>query len=212
MVLVTTLILQAPADRPPAPVPAATDLELPNPQPRPRRQPSGWLRAVAAGPMTGLGALPVPYLGLQATAIVRRGALGLLLGGSLARRSGVAAGPMQGADLSRAAVDVAWCPVQVTRGSRALDLCAGAEVVRLRATGFGFPLSATEDRWSVAGLAAAQARQQLWGPLFVAAGLELTVPTQRDRIAYSDQVGAVREIFQVAPVAGGAQLLVGLLF
>jgi hypothetical protein len=216
LLLVATLILQQPsALPPPAPaVQAATDLELPRDEGSGPRARSAWSLALAAGPLTGLGALPAPYFGAQATALVRRGHLGVLLGGSLARRSGVPAAPGtgEGVDLSRAAFDAGWCPLHARRGPQTADLCAGVEVSRLHAAGFGFAVSATQDSWSVAGLAQAQARRQLWSALFLAVGLQLTVSPQRDRVAYADPTGALREIFQAAPVQGAGQLLVGLLF
>jgi len=82
----------------------------------------------------------------------------------------------------------------------------------LRAVGFGFDLSTTQESWSVDLATNAELSQRLVGPLFAAVGAELLIPLQRDRITYTDPGGRGEPIFTTAPVAGSGRLLIGVTF
>lgn len=118
----------------------------------------------------------------------------------------------QGATLSLVSAELAGCSADLVRKSRALGFCLGVEFARLRAEGFGFDLSTTEESWSIDLGAGIDFRQKLVGPMFVALGVKLLIPLERARIAYSDATGQVEQIFVAAPVAGSGQLRLGLSF
>jgi hypothetical protein len=176
------------------------------------RIPPAWMVSVGLGPAIVLGLLPGPSLAGEAAVGLQRGDGMLLVSAALSAKETVFINPTQGATLSRGAVDVAGCWPGLDRDSRTLALCGGAELGRLRAVGFGFDASTTQERWSVGLVADALLRQRLVGPFFAAIGAKLVIPLQRDRIAYTGPTGQVEQIFTTAPVAGSGRLLIGVAF
>jgi len=167
-----------------------------------------------AGPGAGVGLQPGVVLLGEASAIVRpnRG-LGGFATFVLSSPSSASLGANQGATLSRFGLDLGVCAPELGWSSRALDLCAGAEVGRLHAFGFGLPFNTVQDLWSFALTAGAHLRQMIdGGPLFVAAGARLVAPLERDRIAYAATYGPPIQIYQAAPVGGSGELLIGVAF
>ena len=225
LALMVALVLQPGGEKRPAP-PAPVE----NPAPPPRRQvdapgpeeavvavePGGsshrWMISVALGPAVAVGLLPDPTLAAEAAVAVRRGGGMLVVSASLSSKESTFINASQGATLSRGAVEIAGCWSAPVWGSRTLALCGGAEVGRLRAVGFGFDLSTTQERWSVDLAGNAELHQRLVGPLFAALGAELLIPLQRDRIAYTDPSGHVEQIFTTAPVAASGRFLIGVTF
>jgi hypothetical protein len=194
---------------PRAPVPPA---ESPAPVDKPQRGPSIEL---TAGPGAGLGLQPGVVLLGEASAIVRpTGGFGLFAAFVLSAPSSAFLGPSDGATLSRYGVDLGVCAPALERGSRALELCGGGEIGRIRAFGFGFPTNADQNLWSFAATASAHVRQMVDGPLFVAAGARLVIPLERDRILYAGAPELPMPIFQIyeaAPVGGSGEVLIGVL-
>jgi hypothetical protein len=172
-----------------------------------------WTISLAFGPTLAVGLLPgLGIAGEVAVALRHDGGGGLFVAASLSREVNAFIDASRGATLRREAAEVAGCGPDLVWGSRALSLCGGAELAMLRAVGFGFDPSATEERWSVGVTAHAQLRQRLVGPLYAAVGVELLIPLQRDRIAYTDPSGGVQQIFTTWPVAGSGQILIGVSF
>ncbi len=172
-----------------------------------------WTLSLALGPALEVGLLPGLGLTAEAAVALRHdGGAALFVAASLSGKTNAFIDASQGATLQRQAVEVAGCWPDLVWDSRALGLCGGAELGRLRAVGFGFDRSATQERWSVSVTAGAQLRQPLVGPLYAAVGAELLIPLERDRIAYSDPGGAVEQIFTTAPVAGSGRILIGVSF
>jgi hypothetical protein len=56
----------------------------------------------------------------------------------------------------------------------------------------------------------ARARRRIVGPLVIAGGAALVVPTRRDRFYYRDAQGVERDVFQMTPVGGVIDLGLGL--
>jgi hypothetical protein len=165
---------------------------------------------LTAGPAAGLGLQPGVALLGEASAIVRPGGgLGLYATFVLSAPSSAFVGSGQGATVSRFGLDLGLCAPDLLWSSRALELCAGAEVGRLRAFGFGLPTNAEQNLWSFAATAGAHLRQMLDGRLFMAAGVRLVVPLERDRIAYAGPGGVPVQIYQASPVGGSGELLIG---
>jgi hypothetical protein len=225
LALMVALVLQpsAPTATPPAPpppappLPPASDAELPEPASR-REQPAVVHRpalvTLMAGPGAGLGLQPGVVLLGEASVVVRptRG-LGGFATFVLSSPSSAFLGPDQGATLSRIGLDLGICAPELGWSTRALDLCAGAEIGRLHAFGFGLPFNTVQNLWSFALTAGAHLRQAIdGGPLFVAAGARLLVPLERDRIASAAASGALMQIYQAAPVGGSGELLIGVAF
>jgi hypothetical protein len=172
-----------------------------------------WTISLAFGPKLAVGLLPgLGVAGEVAVALRHDGGGGLFVAASVSEEANDFIDASRGATLRRGAAEVAGCGPDLVWGSRALSLCGGAELAMLRAVGFGFDPSTTEERWSVGVTAHAQLRQRLVGPLYTAVGIELLVPLERDRIAYTDPNGDVQQIFTTWPVAGSGQILIGVSF
>ncbi len=166
-----------------------------------------------AGPGVGVGLQPGVALLGEASAIVRpAGGVGLHATFVISSPSSAFLGPGEGATLSRTGVDLGVCAPDLERSSRALELCAGGEVGRLRAFGFGFPSNAEQSLWSFAATASAHVRQMIDGPLFVAAGARLVIPFERDRILLGGSAGVPLQIYRASPVGGSGELLIGVIF
>jgi hypothetical protein len=177
------------------------------------RTPRRWTISLALGPTVAVGLLPgLAPAGEVAVALRHHGGGGLFVAASLSSEVNASLNASQGATLRRGAAQVAGCGPDLIWGPRALSLCGGAELAMLRAVGFGFDPSATEERWSVGVTADAQLSQRLVGPLYAAVGVGLLIPLQRDRIAYTDPSGSVEQIFTSSPVAGSGRILIGVSF
>jgi hypothetical protein len=225
LALMAALVLQ-----PGAPAPSAAPPSVPPPPPPASRTPASEdhqaplgdtpragrgspVIALAAGPGAGVGLQPGVVLLGEASAIVRpRGGLGLYATFVLSAPTSAFVGPGEGATLSRLGLDLGVCAPDLALGSRALELCAGAEIGRLRAFGFGFPSTVEQNLWSFGATASAHVRQTIDGPLFVAAGARLVIPFERDRILFNGSAGAPLPIYQAAPVGGSGELLIGVIF
>jgi hypothetical protein len=219
LALMTALVLQpsAPAVPPPAApapsAPRAVDTEPPETSADGDKPGTGRGSAtltLTAGPGAGVGLQPGVALLGEASAIVRpTGGLGLFATFVLSGPSSAFVGPNEGATLSRVGFDLGLCAPDLVWSSRALELCAGAQIGRLRAFGFGLVTNAEQNLWSFAATAGAHLRQMLEGPLFVAAGVRLVIPFERDRIAYAGTGGVPVQVYQAAPVGGSGELLIG---
>ena len=104
---------------------------------------------------------------------------------------------------------LAACPLHVARWGFDLAPCAGVQIGALRAGGFGFDLSRQQEQLVLDATLGADLRRRLVGPLFAAAYVEMIVPLVRDRFFYLTAGGVKNEVFRMSPVAGSANLALG---
>ncbi len=99
---------------------------------------------------------------------------------------------------------VSACPLTVRVVGAALSACAGVQVGSIRALGTG--LQAEQGLFNVA--VEGRVHRRLWGPLVAGLGLGLVAPVLRARFSYAG-TAAEQTLFQMAPVAGEADLSLG---
>jgi hypothetical protein len=194
----------AAAESAPPPTPAAPPPAPPR-SPAPQPAPSPPLTIVlSAAPVLDLGSVPAPAAGFA-------GAAGLVFGRARAeagvvvlpaRAATVASTPGAGGDVSLVAGTLAACAVALRGRTAELAPCAGFELGRLYASGFGVAQPGSGGAlWSTAKLGAL-------GVLRLGDGLALTLrldagaPFARPRFVL-ENVGAV---FRSAPVVGRAAI------
>ena len=166
---------------------------------RPRR----WTLAVDGGLVVGLGILPGLNLGGEARLLVAPPAWPALYASFALwseRTKTIAAG--RGAALDLWTVGLGVCPLRALSPSWALALCAGGDVGRLRARGFGFSTAASDEQWLVELSAGGLIQRRLVRGLSAAIGLEIVIPWLSGKVAYSRSAGESVELWQRWPVAG----------
>ncbi|KYF90382.1 hypothetical protein BE17_06305 [Sorangium cellulosum] len=106
---------------------------------------------------------------------------------------------------------VSACPASIGSATR-LSACAGARLGALRVNGVGFGVDRTDERLTAGATLDVRLARRLFGPLTAGGGLELIAPLVRDTFYYIDAQGRDREVFQMAPLAGTADVLLGVDF
>ncbi|WP_437996437.1 hypothetical protein WMF26_36050 [Sorangium sp. So ce185] len=207
----------APPPPPPAPAPAPSQPEIlvqriliPVPPPAPP-PPAPWRVEVGAGPLFGLGLLPSP----GAAAAIRARLTpprfwSFEVGGAVWFPNEATTGASS-ARFSWGEGFVSACPVSLGSATR-LSACAGARLGALRVGGLGFGVDRADERLTAGGALDVRLTRRLVGPLTAGGGLGLIVPLVRDTFFYVDAQGRDREIFQMAPLAGTADVLLGVDF
>jgi hypothetical protein len=211
LALVSALILANPpiATPPPqpiaAPIPTAT-VAIPSPKPR-------WSAGLAAGPSVSVGMLPGAGLAgeLQVLLVPPVGP-GLYAGFVFWPQSKATLAGQQGAAIRAWIATLGICPFSWSSDSRQLDLCAGGELGRMHASGFGFVSSSSSDRWILDLTGGAQGRQRIAGGWFVQLGVRLVVPLLRNRVAYANVEGTPQRVFEMGSVAAVGHLGLGFAF
>lgn len=208
--------LAAPAPPPapsPAPAPAPPPavivqrvlVPVPPAAPAP---PAPWRVEVGAGPLLGLGLLP--SLGVAATVRARLTPprfWSFEVGGVVWLPDEAASGA-SATRFSWGEGFVSACPVALGSATR-LSACAGVRLGALRVSGVGFGVDRTDERLTAGGALDVRLTRRLVGPLTAGGGLGLIVPIVRDTFYYTDARGQTREVFQMAPLAGTADVLLG---
>lgn len=169
-----------------------------------------WRVAVAAGPIAEVGLLPSAVgvgLAIRARVAPPRGP-SFDLGGALWADS-VVQTSFGARTFSLAYGWLSVCPLDLTRGGTALTACLGAQIGSLRVSDVDLPSEFRQEQLVLDLAADARVRRRFVGPLFGSVGLGIAVPTVRDRFYVTD-AGARRDVFQVSPVAGLADLSLGL--
>jgi hypothetical protein len=205
-----TLPLPSPSPSPtlpPAPVPAPAPPLPPLPPPRPPT-PSTTFGA-RLGPTFSLGLLPTLGLGAELRGHLRPPGWPTLEIGAAVWAPREVSNGLFGATFSLAHAFLAACPLQVARWGFDLAPCAGVQLGALRAGGFGFDLSRQQEQIVFDATLGADLRRRLVGPLFAAAYVEMIVPVVRDRFFYLTAGGVKNEVFRLSPVAGSANLSLG---
>ena len=214
LALVSALILSNPPPRtdsrepePTAPPTAAAPLATSPLRPR------GWSAGIEGGPSVSVGVLPGVSLAGEIQLLVAPPAGPALLasfGFWPQTKTSVAA--HQGAAISAWIAAIGVCPVNLSWRSRELDLCAGGEVGRMHASGFGFVTTSSSDRWILGLAGGGQLRQWIAGGWFVGLGVRLVVPLLRNRVAYANATGSTQEVFEMWPLAAVGHLRLGYAF
>ncbi|WP_437619619.1 hypothetical protein [Sorangium sp. So ce1151] len=106
---------------------------------------------------------------------------------------------------------VSACPVSIGSATR-LSACAGARLGALRVNGIGFGVDRTDERLTAGVTLDVRLVRRLFGPFTAGGGLGLIAPLVRDTFYYIDAQGRDREVFQMAPLAGTADVLLGVDF
>jgi hypothetical protein len=118
----------------------------------------------------------------------------------------------RGAHLDLWTAGLGACPVYARSPGWALALCAGGDVGRLSASGFGFSTSASDAQWNLGLSAGAELQRKLAQSVSAALGLEIVVPLTRARVAYAESAGGSLEVWRASPVAGVGSLRLGYAF
>ena len=118
----------------------------------------------------------------------------------------------RGAHLDLWTAGLGACPVYARSPGWALALCAGGDVGRLSASGFGFSTSASDAQWTFGLSAGGQLQRKLAPGVSAALGLEIVVPLTRGRVAYAGSAGGSLEVWRASPVAGVGSLRLGYAF
>ena len=166
-------------------------------------QPRRWMLAVDGGLVVGLGILPGLNLGGEARLLVAPPAwpafyTSLTLWSE--RTKTIAAG--RGATLDLWTAGLGVCPVRALSPSWAFALCAGGDVGRLRAHGFGFSTAANDKQWLMELTTGGQIQRRLVRGLSAALGLDLVIPLMSGKVAYARSAGEPVEVWRRWPVAG----------
>ncbi|WP_437955546.1 hypothetical protein WME76_29065 [Sorangium sp. So ce119] len=200
----------APPPAPPAPQVIVQRVLVPVPPPAPP-PPAPWRVEVGAGPLFGLGLLP--SLGV-AVALRARLTPPRLWSFEVGGAVWLPNEPTTGAASTRFAWGegfVSACPVSIGSETR-LAACAGVRLGALRVGGLGFGVDRTDERLTAGGALDIRLTRRLVGPLTAGGGLGLIVPIVRDTFYYTDAQDRTREVFQMAPLAGTADVLLGVEF
>ncbi|WP_437660022.1 hypothetical protein [Sorangium sp. So ce1182] len=200
---------------PPAPPPPPTQvivqrilIPVPPPAPPP---PAPWRVEVGAGPLFGLGLLPSPGVAAVIHArLTPPGFWAFELGGAVWFPDEATTGASS-TRFSWSEGFVSACPVSLGSTTR-LSACAGARLGALRVNGIGFGVDRTDERLTAGVTLDVRLARRLSGPFTAGGGLGLIAPLVRDTFYYIDAQGREREVFQMAPLAGTADVLLGVDF
>jgi len=175
--------------------------------------PSAWQMGADGGLALGMGLLPEPSPGVEASVfLVLAGGTKIFAAGSAWYPQVSSVGAGHGATLSLASLGLGLCPFYGGPRAWTWRTCARGDVGRLQARGFGFTVSSAQDRLTVDVAATLEIQRQLVGPLYAGVATELVVPLIRDRIAYSGSSGEVVPVFRRSPVAGAGSFRLGCVF
>ncbi|WP_438038905.1 hypothetical protein [Sorangium sp. So ce128] len=205
----------SPAPSPPAPQVIVQRVLVPVPPPAPpppaSPPPAPWRVEVGAGPLFGLGLLPSPGIAAALRArLTPPRSWSFEVGGAIWLPSEATTGASS-TRFSWGEGFVSACPVSLG-GETRLSACAGVRLGALQVGGLGFGVDRADERLTAGGALDVRLTRQLAGPLTVGGGLGLIVPIVRDTFYYIDAQGRDREVFRMAPLAGAADVLLGVNF
>ena len=195
----------------PAPPPQVIVQRILIPVPPAATPPAPWRVEVGAGPLFGLGLLPSPGVAAVIRArLTPPRSWSFEVGGAIWAPNETTAGAFT-TRFSWSEGFVSVCPVSIGSATR-LSACAGARLGALRVNGIGFGVDRTDERLTAGGTLDVRLSRRLIGPLTAGGGLGLIVPLVRDTFYYTDAEGRDREVFQMAPLAGTVDVLLGVDF
>ncbi|WP_437731250.1 hypothetical protein [Sorangium sp. So ce1335] len=201
-----------PAAAAPAPAPQVIvqRILIPVPPPAPP-PPAPWRVEVGAGPLFGLGLLPSPGVAAALRArLTPPRFFSFEVGGAVWFPNEATTGASS-TRFTWGEGFVSACPVSLGSETR-LSACAGVRLGALRVGGLGFRVDRSDERLTAGGALDVRLTRRLAGPLTVGGGLGLIVPFVRDTFYYIDAQDQDREVFQMAPLAGAADVLLGVEF
>ncbi|MGK4000857.1 hypothetical protein [Sorangium sp. So ce1024] len=170
-----------------------------------------WRVEIGAGPLFGLGLLPSPGVAAALRARLTPPRFwSFEVGGAVWLPDETTTGAAS-TRFTLGEGFVSACPVSLGSETR-LAACVGVRLGALRAGGLGFRVDRSDERLTAGGTLDARLTRRLVGPLTVGGGLGLIVPFVRDTFYYTDAQGQDREIFRMAPLAGTADVLIGVEF
>ncbi|CAN96829.1 hypothetical protein predicted by Glimmer/Critica [Sorangium cellulosum So ce56] len=200
----------SPAPSPPAPQVIVQRVLVPVPPPAPP-PPAPWRVEVGAGPLFGLGLLPSPGIAAALRArLTPPRSWSFEVGGAIWLPNEATTGASS-TRFSWGEGFVSACPVSLG-GETRLSACAGVRLGALQVGGLGFGVDRADERLTAGGALDVRLTRQLAGPLTVGGGLGLIVPIVRDTFYYIDAQGRDREVFRMAPLAGAADVVIGVDF
>ncbi|WP_437981170.1 hypothetical protein [Sorangium sp. So ce117] len=200
----------SPAPSPPAPQVIVQRVLVPVPPPAPP-PPAPWRVEVGAGPLFGLGLLPSPGIAAALRArLTPPRSWSFEVGGAIWLPNEATTGASS-TRFSWGEGFVSACPVSLG-GETRLSACAGVRLGALQVGGLGFGVDRADERLTAGGALDVRLTRQLAGPLTVGGGLGLIVPIVRDTFYYIDAQGRDREVFRMAPLAGVADVVLGVDF
>jgi hypothetical protein len=115
-----------------------------------------------------------------------------------------------GGQFSLLSVGLYLCPLSLDALPLRVDLCAGQRVGRLVADGFDFDRNREQVRLIYTLGLRSRAWLSLAGPFLLGFGLGIEAPLARDKFFYTGSSGERAELFRMAPVAGTAELGLGI--
>jgi hypothetical protein len=212
-----------PAPAPPAPAPPAPLPLLPPPPlpaaipaaPAPAAPLRSWRAGVQIGFAGSLGLLPhpAPGLTLRLHVVPPRGpAFEIGASAWLEGNAGASGAGGAYATFDLAYGSLAVCPLAATVARTSFFACAGAQAGSLRGQGVSFDTPYAQEQLVLDVTAEAHVRRALAGPFFAAAGLGFVVPIVRRPFQWEDAAGTRHDLFRLSPVAGTAEVALGLAF
>ncbi|XXX80254.1 hypothetical protein WMF30_15920 [Sorangium sp. So ce134] len=213
----------APPPSPPSPAPAPPPQPPPQPQvivqrilvpaspPAAAPPPAPWRLEVGVGPLFGLGLLPAPGVAATVRARVTPPRFWSFEAGAAIWAPNEAEAGALAARFSWGEGFVSVCPVSIGHETR-VSACAGVRLGAMSTAGFGFDLELAHERFTAGGALDVRLARRLFGPLTAGVGLGLIVPLVRDTFYYTDAQTEDRQVFRMAPLAGTADVLLGVHF
>ena len=178
-----------------------------------RAKTRGWAFAVEGGLSAAAGLLPGLELGGEVRVLLAPPAWPVLYATVALWQQATRSIPNgRGANLDLWTAGLGACPVYARSLSWALGLCAGGDLGRLRATGFGFSTLASDAQWTFGLNAGGQLQRKLAPGLSAALGLEIVAPLTKGKVAYAGSAGEPLEVWRASPVAGVGSLRIGYAF
>ena len=215
--VLSDLSLAEPAASSANPAPPA-DRPAPNPAPAPTTTvtattPRSLAFAVDGGVAVSAGILPGLDLGGEVRLLVAPTAWpALYTTFALWQEAKKSIAPGRGTTLDLWNVGFGACPVYSRSPWWALGLCAGGDLGRLRAAGFGFSSTASDAQWTFAVTAGGQLQRKLGAGLSAALSVEIAALLLRGRVAYAGSAGESVEVWRASPMAGVGSLRFGYSF
>ena len=179
----------------------------------PPAKPRRWAVAIDGGIAAAIGILPGLNLGGEIRLAFAPPAWPVLYTTfALWRENTKTIATGRGANLDLWTAGLGACPVYARSVAWALGLCAGVDLGRLRAAGFGFSTPASDTQWTFDLSAGTQLQRRLAAGFSAALGLEIVLPVTKGRVAYAGAAGETVEVWRASPVAGAGSLRLGYAF
>jgi hypothetical protein len=191
---------------PPPPAPQVLPRAPAPAPPPPSREP--WSLGLELGPAFSVGLLPMLGVGAAVRGWIqppRRFSLHL---GAVVWSPSSASPSDAGAELFGAEAFLTACPLQDAGDLVFYAACAGLQVGALRAVGFGYPVTLSQEQLLLNAVVEGRVRRRFLGTFTISGGIGVAVPFLRGRF-FATVGGAERDVFVVSPVIGSADLSLG---